>query len=138
MKLLIVSERPDTAHGLSKLLTAIGHEPYVAAVHSADSRAVLSSVAMLSPNVILLDAPEASAVAVMAVRALQEHFATRWIPTVLLTDAVSSTSQPWIHLQRRLDHRICMLPFHGAPNALYRLVGMLHGLSARPSELIGN
>jgi hypothetical protein len=138
VKLLIVSERAETAQGLSALLTAIGHEAHVTVVYGGDTSATVSIVSLLAPRAILLDAPRITPTAMLALRTLQDDVTTRWIPTVLLTDAGSRSSQHWINLQRTLDHRICMLPFHGAPNALYRLVGMLHGLSPKPSDLFGN
>jgi hypothetical protein len=93
---------------------------------------------LAAARVVLLDAPEATPVAVMAVRALQDDFATRWIPTVLLTDAASSKRQPWIHLQRRLGSP----HLHAAlPRSTQRALPARRNaawLSARASELIGN
>ena len=136
MRLLIVSERPETAQRLSALLTAIGHEPHVTVVSAGDGAAIVRSVAMLAPGAILLDAPAGRQAAVLAVRTLQGDDTARWIPTVLLTEATPEPGQRWVNPQLRLDHRICMLPFHGAPNALYRLASMLHGLAPQAGEMI--
>jgi len=129
MKLLIVSDRPDTAHGLSVLLTAMGHEPHVTAVQQSATPTGLSTmVAAIAPAAILLDAPAMTPSALAAVSTLQGDFNARWIPTVLLTGATRRDAQRWSDLQRSVDHRICTLPFHGALKPLYRLLGMLHGL----------
>jgi len=139
MKLLIVSDRPDTAHGLSALLTAMGHEPHVTGVHQSETPTGLSTtVAAVAPAAILLDAPSMTASALAAVSTLQGDFNSRWIPTVLLTSAIRRDAQRWSDVQRSVDNRICALPFHGALHALYRLVGMLHGLDPQEGDLKAN
>jgi hypothetical protein len=138
MKLLIVTERQDRAAGLSALLVAMGHEPHVTEVHDGDLDGPLSgAVAAVAPAAILLDAPRATPFAVAAVSTLQGDSSTRLIPTVLLTGATGGGTRGWTALQRSLDNRICTLPFHGAPDALYRLLGVLHGLTPPTSAMIG-
>jgi CheY-like chemotaxis protein len=139
MKLLIVSDRPDTADGLSAVLTAMGHEPHVTGVQQSETQTGLSTtVATFAPAAILLDAPSMTASALAAVSTLQGDFNSRWIPTVLLTGATRRDAQRWSDLQRRVDHRICALPFHGALNPLYRLVGLLYGLDPHEGEFKTN
>jgi response regulator RpfG family c-di-GMP phosphodiesterase len=135
MRLLIISEQLEDVADLGLLLTTLGHVPCV--MTEADggdtSPPIGSLVTALVPDAILLDLPKPSSTAMdKLVEQLQVDGRTRRVPTLLLT-GTSSDATHWASVQRRHAHTVCTVPFHGAPNAVFRLLGMLHELEPSAS-----
>ena len=131
LRLLIISEQLEHATDLGRLLTMLGHVPCVATeVDEGDSSPAIGGlVSALAPHAILLNVPLAPSTAMdRLVDWLQVDRRTRWVPTLLLTGTSASDLLHWTTIQRRHAHRVCTVPFHGAPDALFRLLGMLRDL----------
>jgi CheY-like chemotaxis protein len=136
MRLLIISEQLEDVADLGRLLTTLGHVPCVVTeVDGGDTSPPIGSlVTALVPDAILLDLPKPSSTAMdKLVEQLQVDGRTRWVPTLLLTGTSTVDARHWASVQRRHAHRVCAVPFHGAPNAVFRLLGMLHELEPSAS-----